>query len=280
MRFHPRPANGNVNVPKTHPLAEMAWLAGGLFVIIAVVYLLLTLLTGWVVTALPVEAEVWIGEKILQNDPGMPCEPLQKRLDQLVACLPQNSSLRHYPFSVRVIDSKYVNAIALPGGTIVVFSGLLKEVESENELSMILAHELGHYAHRDHLKRLGKGLIFGAASWLIFKDGSQPLLMPFAEIMEARYSQAQEERADLWGLDLLNKRYGHVGGSQAFFSRLLEKGDRGKFAHLLASHPHPGKRIENLVRAAQKKGYPMGEVQPVEDDIKAFLKRCCNIKQS
>ena len=45
-----------------------------------------------------------------------------------------------------------MNAVALPGGNIVVFAGLLKEIKSENELAMILGHELGHFAHRDHLR--------------------------------------------------------------------------------------------------------------------------------
>jgi len=276
MKFRPKQANGDVNVPKTHPLVEMAWLAGGLALIIASIYLFLTFLTGWIVAVLPVEAEVWIGKKILQNDPGMPCEPLQKRLNDLVDYLPQDSPLRKYQFSVRVVDSNLVNAVALPGGTIVVFSKLLKEINSENELSMILAHELGHYAHRDHLKRLGKGLIFGAASWFIFRDSSQPLLMPFVVVMDARYSQAQEEKADLWGLELLNKRYGHVGGAVDFFQRLLEKKDVGKLTHFLASHPHPKKRIEKLVSTARNKGYPIGKTEPIGEDIKEFLEKCCS----
>ncbi len=271
MKFVPKEADGAVNISKTHPLAEMAWLGGGLFLLAALVYLGLTLLTGWIVHHLPVDAEVWIGKEILQQEPGIPSPPLKKRLDALVECLPQGSPLKRYDFSVRLIESDTVNAVALPGGTIVVFSGLLKEVASENELSMILAHELGHFAHRDHLKRLGKGIILGAASWLLFKNSSQPFLFTFVSGLDARYSQSQEEDADMWGLHLLYRRYGHVGGSVDFFARLLKKKRQGRLAYLFASHPHPQKRIERLVAVAREQKYPVKAVEPLGSDIQNLL---------
>jgi Zn-dependent protease with chaperone function len=65
--------------------------------------------------------------------------------------------LPKFSYKVSVHDQATVNAVALPGGNIIVFKGLLTELKSENEVAMILAHELGHYAHRDHLHGIGQG---------------------------------------------------------------------------------------------------------------------------
>jgi predicted Zn-dependent protease len=50
--------------------------------------------------------------------------------------------------NVYLMENEEINAVALPGGNIVVFTGLVAQVESENELAMVLAHEMGHFTHR------------------------------------------------------------------------------------------------------------------------------------
>ena len=72
--------------------------------------------------------------------------------------LPPDSPISNRPFHVYVTEVDDINAIALPGSNIIVFSGLLQNIQSENELVMVLGHELGHYAHKDHLRGLGRGL--------------------------------------------------------------------------------------------------------------------------
>jgi Zn-dependent protease with chaperone function len=84
-------------------------------------------------------------------------QALVDRLQTQCAALP-------YQITVHVQPSTAVNAAALPGGHMLVFSGLLTEMRSENELAFVLAHELGHYAHRDHLRGLGRALVLMAAS--------------------------------------------------------------------------------------------------------------------
>ena len=81
--------------------------------------------------------------------------------------------------------------MALPGGQIMVFSGLLKKVNLENELAMVLGHELGHYAHRDHLRGMGRGL--GVTLGLAMLFGQDSAVAGIASDlflgMEMRYSR-------------------------------------------------------------------------------------------
>ncbi len=126
--------------------------------------------------------------------------------------------MHRYNFTIYLSDSDDVNAIALPGGRIVVFKGLLDQVESENELAMVLAHELGHFAHRDHMRGLGRGLGLAVATALLLGENNSAsgLISKAVLTFQVKYSQSQESAADQFGVDLLTARYGHAGGAPAF----------------------------------------------------------------
>lgn len=101
--------------------------------------------------------------------------PQQEQLNQLLGQLeaklpPENREGRDY--QVLYLPWETVNAIALTGDAIVIYQGLLTQVNSENELMMILGHELGHFAHRDHLRSLSRGLLIQAAIATILGDPS------------------------------------------------------------------------------------------------------------
>lgn len=277
MKFTPREPAENVNVSSTHPLAELAWLAGGLALVVTALYLGLWLLTELVVPRVPVNMEVWAAKRLMVEQRPLENPELSRILRGLLETLPARSPLRRYDFSIEVIENDTVNAMALPGGRIVVFSGLLKKVRSENELAMVLGHELGHYAHRDHLRGLGRGVGAALATAMIFGQDSHAagIASKLFLGMEMRYSQRQESAADSFGLDMLASRYGHAGGAVDFFSRL--KGESGgKISYILASHPHPDDRISSLRRMIAAKGYRVERTIPMKEGLKVSMRKDSN----
>lgn len=262
MKFTPKLADGDVNISKSHPLKEAAWLVGGLVLILILLYFSLGFLSSLIVMRLPVKIEIWLGSKISSTFEYKSNDYLQKHLDLLVKELPADSPLHAYNFKIYLDDSEQVNAMALPGGSIVVLQGLLKVVKSENELDMVLAHELGHFAHRDHLQAMGRGLFVLAASFLLPGDQSSDIVPWIAGKLERTYSQKQEAAADSWGLDLLNSRYGHVGGATDFFTRLSGK-DKSHLSYFFATHPHPDYRTKNLNTLILQHHYIVGEINPL-----------------
>ena len=269
MKYVAREIEGNVNVSETHPLAELAWLLGGVVLIIAAIYLLLGLAADYAADHMPVEAEVWLGEKGVMEYGAAESEPLRRRLDPLLAALPADSPLKKYRFRVHLVESADVNAVALPGGQILVFSELVNQAVSENELMMVLAHELGHYAHRDHLRGLGRGLGVALATMLIFgqESGVSSLVSDVSMRFEARYSQAQESAADAFAVDLLVASEGHAGGATDFFERLDEQRGEGKLGYLFASHPHPADRIDKIRQRIAAAGYIVADTEPLGQDL-------------
>jgi len=268
MKFTPRELTGNVNVSTTHPLVEFAWLAGGLLALVLAALLLLGWGSDYAVGHLPPRYERWLGEHLGGAFPGSSSPALQQRLEGLLKSLPQDSPLREVPFRIELAETPEVNAVALPGWRIVVFRGLLDKVGSENELAMVLAHELGHFAHRDHLRSLGRGLGVTFLSLLVFgpdsgiSNAAGKLMLDF----ESHYSREQEAAADRFGLELLVARYGHAGGATDFFRRFDARAG-SRIPYLLASHPHPGDRIRELDAAIAESGYVRQALEPLGGDL-------------
>ncbi len=188
---------------------------------------------------------------------------LQKLTDSLRPCLDV-----HYPIKIHLVESKEANAFAFPGGTIVVFSGLFDKVQSENGLAFILAHELGHFKNRDHLRGLGRSVVLVALSSLLTGANSDitQALAPVQLFGQAQYSQKRENRSDQTALSTLNCAYGHVGGASEFFNSLPDDKNNFDFKalHYFSTHPELHQRIENLERLTEKMGFYTDDVIPLK----------------
>jgi predicted Zn-dependent protease len=229
-------------------------------------------LVGWLINGLvgfiPIEIEQKIGaiiipayERIAEDSDD------QKSLDRLLDCLENhlpNKLKKGRNYRLLLISDPMVNAIALPGDAIVLYTGLAEKVKSENEVAMVLGHELGHFAHRDHLRSLGRILILKIAIASIFGDRGT-LGSITGSVVEAisrsSYSKSQELEADKFGLDLLQKTYGHVGGAIDFFDQMSRE-PGGNFA-FLSTHPSPRNRVDQLEAIIRKRGYPIQPPKPL-----------------
>jgi Zn-dependent protease with chaperone function len=174
-----------------------------------------------------------------------------------------------YRFKVHVREAPAVNALALPGGHVMVFTGLLEKVSSENELAFVLAHEMGHYAHRDHLRGVGRAVVLMTISAFLFgQDSSVSKVLAHAlNITELSFSRKQETRADEFALETINCTYGHVAGAADFFKKISKGQDPGKFGHYFASHPENLRRISHIENIIQSRGFRLAKRKPLPKAI-------------
>lgn len=267
MRFEPRYSEDNVNVPSHHHFREFLCLSLGLLGIVFAVYLALGLAAEKIAERLSPGFEAALAGEIsarfAHDDFPRTSAYLQKILDTLVASA---AGLPEFPYKVSVHDEAAVNALALPAGNIVVFKGLLAEIKSENEVAMILAHELGHYAHRDHLRGLGRGLVMMSILTALGVSGDLPgFVAPSLQTFDLKHSRTQESAADHFALDLMARAYGHVGGALEVFQTLAdqEKGRQGP--EFFSTHPDTLWRREALASTSRSKKYPTGAVRPLPE---------------
>lgn len=160
-----------------------------------------------------------------------------------------------YRIHVYLVDRPMVNAFAAPGGSIVVFRGLLEKTRSAEELAGVLAHEIQHIAGR-HVTTL---LIEQTASSLLLAALSGDITGGLAYGLEAagtmgllRYSRAFEADADLEGLHRLRNAGINPAGMIRFFETLQQhKPEGGDLLAYLSSHPSTELRIHALQQALQ-----------------------------
>lgn len=268
MEFKPRAPDDSVNVAPGHPLAEAAWLIGGITLVGAVAVVSLIWAVELALPLISVEAEREIfasfadffAEEADEGEPDPRVEPLRGLLAELAGLWPEAP----YEFQLGFLDEDAPNALALPGGHILVTRGLLDMLESENEVAFVLAHELGHFANRDHLRALGRAMVLGLAFAAVTGSGAgaatPQTLGVVRTLAERGFSRDQERDADAFGLQLLQARYGHVNGSTGFFDRLQAhpafRDEGGALGAWMATHPHSGDRIEALRALAAERGWP------------------------
>ncbi|MEM6612015.1 MAG: M48 family metallopeptidase [Cyanobacteria bacterium P01_C01_bin.72] len=239
------------------------------------IFFLFNLLVNTLINFIPPSVEEKLGEVIAPIYETQALDsPQQKALNQLLDRLGNNLPERqkNSNYQVLYIPEDTVNALAVPGNKVIIYQGLLKEIDSENELMMVLGHELGHFAHRDHLRVLGNILVLRVTIGYFLGDSNvfTSILTTTAKaISKARYSQQQEKQADKFGLMLLNKTYNHVGGATDFFTKLGKK--RISNVDFFASHPAPAKRVKELKKLIKKNNYNSGSVLPLPSSL-AILK--------
>lgn len=266
MKYRARLPATNVNVTPVSPIREFLVLLGGLAAILIGVYIALGLAVDLLVPYLPIKVEQRMAG--LFSDLGTDDEaadPRVRSVQAIVDRLQGDCADLPYSVTVHVAEDEHVNAAALPGGHIVVFSGLLETVTSENELAFVMAHELGHFANRDHLRVLGRSAVFLAISAAVLGSDSSlgNLLADGIGLTELGFSRTQESRADTYALSIVNCAYGHVGGSTDFFKKMAAEDQTGVFGHYFSTHPENRDRMDRLTEIARERGYRIETVAPL-----------------
>ncbi len=227
------------------------------------------LLVQWAVKRIPVEWEEKLGAvayrealsgKVVVRE-GAAVDAVEEMTRRLTAAIVDNP----YKFEMSLVSHDVVNAFALPGGRVVVFTGLLKKAESGEEVAGVLSHEISHVLERHGVERIVKQLGLVAVASILF--GDQQGLVGLAqqlgmELLTLRFSREQETEADLVGLHLLSDARIAPDGMIRFFERLSER-DKDQ-VELFSTHPMSAVRAGRL--KAEIGLIPKRAVEPFEFD--------------
>ncbi|MCX7699135.1 MAG: M48 family metallopeptidase [Candidatus Goldbacteria bacterium] len=257
MKYIPKLPDGDVNAPTTNLLKDFIYFLVILVLIIIFIYISLGFLVD--ITAEKISPE--LEEKLAYNYMIMfkekPITTKEKKLQNFLNDLVSYTDFKNRKFTVRILENKQVNALALPGGNIIVLSGLLKTVKTENQLAYVLYHELGHYAHRDHLRGLGRGLVLSLITTVLFGSDTflNKTLSSSISSIQLKYTRNQEIKADLYAIDLLYKKYKNVAGATDLLTVFGKNEATTKAFSLFTTHPHYSDRIKAINNYIDKKNY-------------------------
>ncbi|MCD6359616.1 MAG: M48 family metalloprotease [Armatimonadetes bacterium] len=184
---------------------------------------------------------------------------------------------QNLPYEFKVIDTGMVNAFAAPYGHIYVTSGFLKFAETEDEVWMVLGHEIGHVVNRDSIKSLKRGLIWSILNAVLTSQSETAgeITGIGLGLLSLRYSRIDEYEADDSGT-LLCYRAGydpHMG--LRFFDRLmtkLEKGRPSSWEVYFMTHPPTERRI---ARQMKREELSEDDVESLVQIGHGYLRRAC-----
>jgi hypothetical protein len=155
------------------------------------------------------------------------------------------------PFTIKVVDSDVINAMALPGGFFYVNSGLILAADNEAELAGVMAHEIAHVAARHTTRQLTRAQFINYASLpLIFVGGGIGLAAREAAgigvpMTFLKFSRGFEAEADFLGIQYMYKAGYDPNEFVNFFEKIQaqEKKKPGSMAKVFADHPQTPDRI-------------------------------------
>lgn len=177
---------------------------------------------------------------------------------RLVEAIPAEFQHPQFRYSFKVVDSRDLNAFALPGGFTYVNRGLIEAAHNEGEMAGAMAHEISHVALRHGTAQAAKaqkyqtgaavvgilGAILGGVGNVAGQVGQMGIGAYFL-----KFSREYEKQADILGAQIMaNARYDAHDLANMF--RTLERQSGGGGPQWLSDHPNPGNRFDYINREA------------------------------
>jgi len=166
------------------------------------------------------------------------------------------SELQNYAWEFNLVKDNSVNAFAMPGGKVVIFTGLLPVTQTEEALAVVIGHEIAHVIAQHSNERLSQqiALQYGGAIAGGLLGNSQAMQQlgntvfglgaQFGVMMP--YARKQEYEADEIGLIIMAMAGYNPQVAIPFWTRMAESGGGAQVPEFLSTHPTDSKRIANI----------------------------------
>lgn len=184
---------------------------------------------------------------------------IQGAVEQYMADSGLGHRLENYRWEFNLIENEQANAWCMPGGKVVVYTGILPITQDDNGLAVVMAHEIAHVVAEHGNERMSQGLIASLGGlaisaalqskpeqtkqlWMgVYGAGADyGILMP--------YSRIQENEADHLGLIFMAMAGHDPNAAVAFWKRISESKEAKRIPEYLSTHPSDKTRIENIER--------------------------------
>jgi len=177
--------------------------------------------------------------------------------EKYLTYLGQTQYLKDYRWEYKLVDNKEVNAWCMPGGKIVVYSGILPVTQNDSGLATVLGHEVSHALANHGAQRMSAAQlqeIGGAALGAVTSNKSETTRQIFSQAyglgtevgVMLPFSRGNESEADKIGLTLMAIAGYNPEDAIAFWSRMSAKGGASGTPEFMSTHPSDATRIANI----------------------------------
>ncbi|RMH51527.1 MAG: peptidase M48 Ste24p [Alphaproteobacteria bacterium] len=245
------------------------WGAGAVAAVLAMVFLLIPMLAERLAPMIPPAREEALGRAVIGQlqqllaRTGAPAAECTDRAGRAALARLRGRLARHAPTHVpirlTVLDHPMVNAVALPGGHVVLMRGLIEQATGPEELAGVIAHEIGHVMHRDPTRLALRAVGTAGLVGLLIGDlvGGTAVAALADALIRASYTREAEEAADTAAHRIMADAGLPLEPLADFFARIGVQRQRptGFLAHL-ATHPDPAARAKAARAADRLAGAP------------------------
>lgn len=180
-------------------------------------------------------------------------EEVYRYIRNITGKLLQTGKVEHkdeFAWEVKIIkDDETLNAFAVPGGYLYVYTGLIKFLDSEEQLAGVMGHEIAHAARRHSTQQMTKLYGLDAIRQIITGKSDPGLIEQIAlGLASLRFSREHESEADEYSVIYLCPTDYKADGAAAFFKKIKGKG--GTPPEFLSTHPDPGNRVVAIEKKA------------------------------
>lgn len=194
---------------------------------------------------------------------GLDADPeAQALIDRIGRRLIENSAAARgdYPYEFHLLDDdQKVNAFALPGGQVFITDALFRQLESEDQVAGVMAHEIGHVIARHGAQRIAQQELTSGLSGAVVLatyDPQNPRSMVTAQVamlignlVTMKYGRGDELESDFLGVCLMHQA-GYDEGQMLQVMRILDEASQGmRPPEFFSTHPNPENRNEEIQTA-------------------------------
>lgn len=189
------------------------------------------------------------------------------RVGKRLAMVAEARHHSNFQWEYRLIESKQANAFCLPGGKVAFYTGILKPLQNEAAMAMVMGHEIAHATLRHGGQRVGnqmiaQGFMVGGGAFLngFLKNpnyrqmGLAALGLGVNVVGVLPFSRSNETEADAWGLEYAAEAGYDPAEAPRFWERFsAASGGGGEgLGKYLSTHPTNSSRIQNLQQLQSK----------------------------
>ncbi len=211
-------------------------------------------ISEWIAGKIPVSIEKQIGDQVwndIKAKSKIVTDPAQlAQLEAITKRLLPAVNDKRYEFTFHIIENDAINAFAMPGGHIVVHTGLLKNAKRPEEVAGVLAHEIAHITRRHSLRNMVSSLGTMVIIQAVFGDYSG-LAGGASTLLQQSYSRDFEREADATGWEYMLAANIDPKGMIDFFKILVVEEEKSGIqmdglAEFISTHPDTIERVATL----------------------------------
>lgn len=170
-----------------------------------------------------------------------------------------SSEISNFAWEFNLVKNDEVNAFCMPGGKIVVYEGLMKLVSSDDELAVVLGHEIAHAVAKHSNERISQQLLAQYGAQLLSKgleNKSTAIQTVAGQVygigtqygVVLPFSRKHETEADYMGLVLMTIAGYNPDKAVTFWQKMAANG-QGSVPEFMSTHPSDSRRISDIQKA-------------------------------